>query len=464
MRLRRESTPELVDQAGSVVAGGAASVHDIARRLAPSCARAEPRPRVMAYGRGLLSPAERQHSWPLADVSGDTTPEAVQHRLRRARWDPEAVREELRTDIVQPLADPNAVLVIDATGLLTTGRPSAGVARQDSGTAGQVDHGQMGVFLGDARPLGHALRDRERSLPTAWTQDRDRCRRAGLPEDRGLATMPQRAQPRLARAVTAGVPAPGVTGDRVDDAERRWRRGLEAQPQADVLAVSGQAYVWLGWRPRQVNTILAALPENGWTRLSAGDGTKGPRWDDWRGRSVAAPREPGWRRWWRVRRRLGTPTELTADVVFARDETTLDAVVRVAGTRWTIESGFEAAQREVGLDHDEVRSWTGWSRHLTLARWALARLTVLRARAIAVEAWNKKRRPRQPESPRTACKASRRLVSHCASPRCGACCGGWSWPCGRRPAPSEVGPRGVVGTSPSPTRTMTSDARQWLRS
>jgi SRSO17 transposase len=216
----------------------------------------------------------------------------------------------------------------------------------------------------------------------------------------------------LARAFTAGVPATWVTGDRVYGDDRRLRMWLEAQPPAYVLAVSGTEYVWLGWRQRPVKTILAALPEDGWTRRSAGDGTKGPRWYDWGRRSLAAPLEPGWRRWLLVRRRLGTPTELTADVVLARDETTLNEVGRVAGTRWTIDSGFEAATSEVGLDHDEVRSWTGWSRHIPLAMWALTLLTVLRAGAIAVEAFKKKRLPRQPESPLTAFKASRGLVSH----------------------------------------------------
>jgi len=84
----------------------------------------------------------------------------------------------------------------------------------------------------------------------------------------------------LTRTVGAGVPAQWVTGDRVYGDDRRLRMWLEGQPQASVLAVSGQAYVWLGGQPRRVNTILAALPADGWTRLSAGDGTKGPRWYD----------------------------------------------------------------------------------------------------------------------------------------------------------------------------------------
>jgi SRSO17 transposase len=135
--------------------------------------------------------------------------------------------------------------------------------------------------------------------------------------------------------------------------------------------VSGKEYVWLGSQQRQVKTILASLPAEGWTRLSAGDGAKGPRWYDWCWLPLADPLEPGWRRWLLVRRSLGAPTELTADVVFAPQATTLEVVVRVAGSRWTVESAFEAAKGAVGLDQYDVRSWTAWSRHITLVMWAL---------------------------------------------------------------------------------------------
>jgi hypothetical protein len=123
--------------------------------------------------------------------------------------------------------------------------------------------------------------------------------------------------------------------------------------------------------------------------LSAGDGAKGPRWYDWRWLPLAAPLEPGRHRWLLVRRSLSAPTELTAYVVFAPQATALEEVVGVAGSRWTVESSFEAAKGEVGLDHYEVRSWTGWYRHITLAMWALALLTVMRAGTIAVEALKK---------------------------------------------------------------------------
>jgi SRSO17 transposase len=410
MPIQKPTAPAL-DEDGSAAQGGAAYLSDIERRLSPYFERAEPRQRAIAYLRGLLSPAERKNSWQLAEVIGDTTPYGFQHLLRRALWDPEAVRDELRRYVLQHLEDAEAVLVVDETGFLKKGRHSAGVARQYSGTAGKVENCQIGVFLAYASQLGHTLLDRELYLPQEWTDDRERCRQAGIPEDRCFATKPQLARQMLARAFAAGVPAKWVTGDSVYGDDRRLRIWLEAQPQAYVLAVSGKEYVWLAGDQRQVKTILASLPAEGWTRLSAGDGAKGPRWYDWRWLPLADRMDPAWCRWLLVRRSVGTPTELTAYVVFAPQATSLEEVVQVAGTRWTIESGFEAAKGEVGLDHYEVRSWTGWYRHITRAMWALALLTVMRAGAIAVEALQKSLLPPPETTPLAAFKASRGLSS-----------------------------------------------------
>ena len=407
--MERSACP--VDQDVTAVQGGAAYLTDIERRLAPYFERAEPRQRALAYLRGLLSPAERKNSWQLAEVSGDATPYGLQHLLRRALWDPEAVRDELRRYVVQHLGDAAAVLVIDETGFLKKGRHSAGVARQYSGTAGRIENCQIGVFVGYASRHGHTLLDRELYLPAEWTNDRARCQQAGIAADRGFATKPALAKEMLQRTLAAGVPARWVTGDSVYGDDRRLRMWLEAQPQAHVLAVSGKEYVWLDVRQRQVKTILAALPTEGWTRLSAGEGAKGPRWYDWRWLPLAEPLEPNWRRWLLVRRSVSDSQDLQAYVVFAPQETPLAEVVRVAGTRWTIEQLFEAAKGEVGLDHYEVRSWTGWFRHITLAMWALALLTVLRAGASAVEAF-KKSLPPPAGSSLARFKAQRGLSSH----------------------------------------------------
>lgn len=352
---------------------------EVERRIGAQFTRREARGHAGAYLRGLLSPVERKNGWQLAAVNGDTTPYGVQHLLGRAQWDADAVRDDLRPYVREQLGASQAVLVMDETGFLKKGRHSAGVARQYSGTAGRVENCQIGVFLAYAGPHGHVLLDRELYLPKEWTNDAVRCKGAGIPAERLFATKPQLAQQMLKRAFDHGVPAAWVTGESVYGDNRSLRLWLEAQGHAYVLAVSGKEYVWRAGRQHQVKTILAALAAEGWCRLSAGDGAKGPRWYDWQWLPLAAPLQPPWRRWLLVRRSVSAPTELTAYVVFAPQVSVLATVVQVAGSRWTVERCFAEAKGEVGLDQYEVRSWTGWYRHITLAMWAYALLTVLRA-------------------------------------------------------------------------------------
>jgi SRSO17 transposase len=386
---------------------------EVERQIGPRFARWDVRRRVGAYLRGLLSPVERKNGWQIAEVNGDDTPYGVQHLLGRAVWDAEAVRDDLRCYVREHLGTPQGVVVLDETGFLKKGRHSAGVARQYSGTAGRVENCQIGVFLAYASARGQALLDRALYLPKEWTQDRARCTRAGIPAAQLFATKPELARRMLEQAFQASVPAAWVTGDSVYGDDRRLRMWLETQNQAYVLAVSGKEYVWLGWQQRQVKTLLACLPAEGWQRLSAGAGAKGPRWYDWCWLPLADPMPPAWRRWLLVRRSLSDPTALTAFVVFAPQATTLAEAVQVAGTRWTIESSFEAAKGEVGLDHYEVRSWTGWYRHITLAMWAYALLTVLRAGHLQQEVTvPKKMLVQAPPNSLAAFKATRSHGSH----------------------------------------------------
>lgn len=353
---------------------------EVERRIGTHWSRWDARRRLGAYLRGLLKPVERKNGWQLAEANGDHAPYGVQHLLGRAVWDSEAVRDELRGYVMEHLGVPEGVLVIDETGFLKKGKHSAGVARQYSGTAGRVENGQIGVFLAYASARGQVLLDRELYLPEVWTQDRARCAQARIPAERPFATKPELARSMLERALQAGVPAAWVTGDCVYGDNRRLRRWLEEQERAYVLAVSGKESVEVGAVPRQVKAVLAVVPAEGWTRASAGAGAKGPRWYDWCWLPVAAPPSPHWCRWLLVRRSVEDPTALTAFLVFAPASTTLLEAVRTAGMRWAIEISFEAAKGEVGLDQYEVRSWTGWYRHITLAMWAYALLSVVRAR------------------------------------------------------------------------------------
>ncbi len=379
MERRQEFGPSPTDEALVTVQTWALWLTEVERRILPHFPRSDARRRVWAYLRGLLSPVERKNGWQIAEVVGDATPYGMQHVLGRAQWDVEEVCKALRTYVMESLGDPQAVLVLDETGFLKKGDHSAGVARQYSGTAGRVENSQIGVFLTYASTQGHVLLDRELYLPQAWTNDTERCARAGIPPERTFATKPQLARQMLERAFDARVPATWVAGDSVYGDHRPLRDWLEAHAHAYVLTVSGKEYVWRAGRQWQVKMLLAMLEEEDWCRLKAGDGSKGPRWYDWRWLPLAAPFPPHWRRWLLVRRSLSDPTERTAYIVCAPETTALATAVQVVGRRWTIEQCFEEAKGEVGLDQYEVQSWTGWYRHITLAMWAYALLTVVRA-------------------------------------------------------------------------------------
>ncbi len=380
----------------------------LAARIAPRFRRAEPRRRALAYLRGLLSPLERKNGWRLAEAVGDATPDGVQDFLSRMRWDADAVRDDLRAYVVEHLGDPDAVLVLDETGFLKKGDKSAGVQRQYSGTAGRIENCQVGVFLGYAGRHGRALIDRALYLPERWTGDAARCAAARIPPNGlTLTTKPKLGLAMLDRALAAGVPFAWLTADSVYGADHRLRRRLEAGQRGYVLAVtSGQR---LGFVP--VEDWLAKVPPDGWRRLSAGDGAKGPRLYDWAYLPYRGA-VPGWRVGLLIRRGTAEPDDLAYYLTHAPEGTTLARLVRVAGTRWTIESCFEAAKGEVGLDEYEVRSWVGWHRHITLAMLAHAYLAVLRKAALGGRG---RARPRH----RTAAPHRSRGAAPALAPRLG---------------------------------------------
>ena len=275
------------------------------------------------------------------------------------------------------------MLVVDATGFPEQGTHSAGVARQYCGTPGKRANCQIGVFLGYASPKGHVGLDRALYLPQEWTDDRARCRQAGIPDAVSFRTKPQLALELLERASGAGVPAAWVAADEVYGNDTKFRWALEAREQAYVVAVRSD-YPVSTWPPfgppdrRTIAAVAAAALSAGvvhWQRRSAGEGAQGPRWYDWAYLPVRPALEDGWVHSVLVRRHPERTDELAYYLVSAPAGTPLEEVVRVAGARWTIEDTFKQAKGLVGLDQYEVRSWQGWYRHITLALLAFAALT-----------------------------------------------------------------------------------------
>ncbi len=356
--------------------GWSGDLDALMERLSIRFARVEARRRARSYVAGLLAPVERKNGWQLAEAAGDASPDGVQDFLARMRWDADAVRDDLRAYVVEHLGDPGAVLVLDETGFVKKGDRSVGVQRQCSGTAGRIENCRVGVFLGYASRHGHAPIDRALYLPRAWAGDERRRHAAGVPREVAFTTKPKLGAAMVGRALDAGVPCAWVAADSVYGADGALRRALVRRRVGYVLAVtSGQRLF-----PGTVRDWVEEVPADGWRRLSAGDGSKGPRSYDWACLPFRGAPE-GWQKGLLIRRRLGDG-ELAFYFTFAPAGTRLQELVRVAGSRWTIESGFEMAKGEVGLDQYEVRSWTGWHRHITLAMLALAFLTVVRKAAI----------------------------------------------------------------------------------
>jgi SRSO17 transposase len=161
--------------------------------IGPRFTRPEVRRRAAGFLRGLLGGVDRKNGWQLAEHASELTPDGMQRLLTSARWDADALRDDVRAYVVEQLGDHDGVLVVDETGFLKKGNKSAGVQRQYSGTAGRIENCQVGVFLAYASPKGRALVDRELYLPKEWATDVDRVpRRMCRP---GSASTPSRSWP-----------------------------------------------------------------------------------------------------------------------------------------------------------------------------------------------------------------------------------------------------------------------------
>jgi len=369
----------------------ASSLREIKGRIRPLFTQERVAQSAGLFLDGLLGPERRKTGWMRAEAAGDPGPWRQQAILGRGRWEADALRDVVREYALETLADPDAVLVIDETGFLKQGKSSCGVGRQYTGSAGKVTNCQIGVFAAYVSRHGHAFIDRALYLPKAWTDDKARLAAAHVPDGTGFATKPRLAAGMVERAIAAKVPFGWVAADTVYGvgevetalrcAGRGYVLGVSATHQfhswSCTLAVSGTA-----------EGIAQALDASAWQRLSAGVGTKGARLCDWAYLELADldasrfyPGSDGlWTRGLLVRR---SPADgkLAFFTTWCPVGTSAGKLVQVEGCRWAIEDSFETAKTELGLDHNETRSWHGWHRHVSLVMLAFAMMAVIRHHA-----------------------------------------------------------------------------------
>src|SRR3954466_14992357 len=328
---------------------------------------------------GMLSGLDRKNCWTIAEHRGDLTPDGMQHLLARACWDADAVRDDLRDYVIDAFADPHAVLVVDETGDVKKGVHSVGVQRQYSGTAGRIENAQVAVYLTYAARGGHALIDRALYLPRSWTQDRDRCAAAGVPDDIVFATKPALATGLIRRAVAAGVPAGWVAGDEVYGADPTLRRTARRLGLGYVLQVAANRRVPTQAGPIRVDQLPALLPDRAWQKLSTGAGSKGHRIYSWAWIALEPEDAADTGPHHLLIRRNDATGELAYLRCYSPHPVPLRDLVGVAGQRWRIEESFPAAKGLTGLDQHQVRRWTSWHRWTSLAMLAHAFLAVATA-------------------------------------------------------------------------------------
>jgi SRSO17 transposase len=397
--------------------------------FAPLFGRTEARERSEQYLRGLLvQQTDRRNAENLAEVIEGATPRTLQRFLTESPWADQPVVDQAQRHVGLRLRSALNVFVVDDTGFVKQGVKSVGVARQYSGTLGKIANCQVGVFLAYVSERGHALVDKALYLPEEWTNDRGRCRAAGVPDDVGYHSKADLALGLLRHARQVGhLPADWVTDAGYGEvpsfrdalADDDWRYVLEVPTNLTVFTQWAQSAVpaWLGHgrkpskpqlvagapEPQNVVSVADALPATAWRILTVAEGAQGPRQYQFAALRVWESREglPGRASWLLFRRNLDG-SELKPYLSNAPADTPLLQLAQVSAMRWPVETEFQTEKGETGLDEYEVRSWQGWHHHITMALLAGAFLLSLQ------QEWGGKDAPDHPTAThaRPACLAA----------------------------------------------------------
>jgi SRSO17 transposase len=302
-----------------------AVLDSLLQRIDQRFSRAEPRRRARLFVQGILSGPARKNGWTLAEFAGESDPNGMQRLLTSARWDADAVRDDVREWLLERLGDDeDSVLVPTDVGFPKKGTGSVGVHRQYNGAAGRTENVQVGLFLSYTAGGRWALVDRELYLPRSWTVDPQRCRQLGVPDGVGPASRPRLARQMVERILARPGARPWFAADERYGDDQALRSWLDRQDIRYVLATSH--------------------PDR------AGDSGR-----------LLVRRGPAGTTYYLCRAPAGTPARelarVAATIPLAREHTARTCV-------------------ELGLDQYQVRRYDAWYRHVTLCLVAGAYLAV----------------------------------------------------------------------------------------
>jgi SRSO17 transposase len=389
----------------------AGKIAEFYERFASEFGRKEARRHALVYLKGLLLAEGRKNVERIAlrfataaDGGPATQTEvvAMQEFLTLSPWRAQNVQRKIQLTFAEELVPSTAewsigtVGVVDESAFVKSGPESCGVKRQWCGRLGKKENCQVGVFLTGVTPAGSALLDHQLYLPEEWAADPARRQKTHVPEEVRFQTKPEIATDQIRRVREGGhVAFDWITADELYGRNGDFLDALEADGQKYVVEVPVDTLVWTQdpatqqrpWcgngRPpknprrdsvRSVKEIAASLPAEAWQVLKLRDGARGPVVFEFAAVRVWAMRhnKPGPPIWLLARRSLGKNPEVKYYVSNADEQTPLETMALVTGTRWRVEEFFEDGKGDFGMSDYEARAWTSWHHHMTMV--ALAHL------------------------------------------------------------------------------------------
>lgn len=370
--------------------------------------RVEQRTRSTAYLCGLLGNATRKNIEQMALGLGEKV-RSLQYFVGQSPWEAEPVIVIHQQVVGETLGEEDGVALMDESSAVKQGDDSVGVARQYCGSVGKVANGQVGVYLGYASRKGYSLIEGQLFMPDEWFEEEhaERRKACGIPEDLGYKTKPEIGLELLQKAQKRGsLPFQWVAADALYGDSPTFRDGVadldkryftEIRCTTPIWCTQPKVYVpkWKGrgrrptrlrlryasQHPVQVKELVRNIPKKDWVHAVIKEGSKGPIACEFAFLRVTESRGnlPASELWLIIRRNLDDPSLIKYYFSNAPANTPLSEFVRVSGMRWPIETIFEEAKGEVGLDHYEMRSWLGWHHHMllvSLAHHFLVRLRI----------------------------------------------------------------------------------------
>ncbi|MDY6839877.1 MAG: IS701 family transposase [Thermodesulfobacteriota bacterium] len=357
--------------------------------------RSESREHFFNYMSGQFSPIERKSIEPIALAVKDGNVRAMQRFVSDAPWDDAKMIYTYRSHVNDDLGSPDGALIFDESGFVKKGQDSIGVGRQYCGTIGKVDNCQVGVFAAYVSANGYSLIDKQLFIPKKWFTDdyRHRRKKCKLPEDTVFRTKPQLAVHMLDAIVKENVlPFKYVLADSLYGISPEFIGAVEAltgktyfvSVPMDTLCwlkrpmTITREYVWGGKtrtktvlvdpnsKPFSVEELAKNINDYFWYRRKVSEGTKGPIVYEYTRRRIilSAAGLPQKTVWLLIRRTLDEEPKYSFFISNASASTKLKTLIWLSGLRWAIEQCFEETKTELGMDHYEVRKFTGWHHHM----------------------------------------------------------------------------------------------------